>query len=76
MSLTSGDLELTVHNPFDDLSITTVSGDVELDVEDLDGVDLVSSVTVSGDVTVNADIIRGRNPIRVRTVSGDISIEG
>ena len=76
LNLTSGDLNLTLHDPFEDLSITTVSGDVDLDVRDLDAVDIVSSSSVSGDITVNANVVRGTNPIRVRTVSGDVTIEG
>ena len=73
---TSGNLDLTLHDPFDRLDIATVSGDADLNVGDLDGVDLVSSASVSGDVEVNVDTVHGRNPIRISTVSGDVTIDG
>ena len=75
-NLKAGDLDLKLHDPFDDLHVTTISGDADIDVRDLEGVDIVSSASHSGSISVDANILRGINPITIHTVSGDVTIEG
>ena len=86
-SSTSGDIEAIASGTAIQVDLTSVSGDVQLDMNQIRGMD-VNAITVSGEIEITwqgnrQNVGKGRhcygdssNKVNVSTVSGDIEIEG
>ncbi|MGM9940831.1 MAG: DUF4097 family beta strand repeat-containing protein [Bulleidia sp.] len=74
ISATSGDIDLNIHEDFMSCSARSVSGDVDIHVREVAGVD-ASMKSTSGDCRCSAQRVTGKNRIEAKTISGDVSIK-
>ena len=71
----SGDTGLRLAIPCAELSVESVSGDVDIDLPGFESLYTVNVRTRSGDTNINGAACAGPNTVSVRSVSGDVDID-